>query len=220
MKRYIFFSVLVITLNACITSSRITETNDTYLGIDKMKLSFYSDALSDERFGALAVRQYFKLNSSYVYEGKTNEQPDIFVNFQLTTPIRAEELDSVMFIVLDDEKIRLSSDKYTYKEFVSTSASSTTETKEKSNEKTENESRTVIVGGTDQMMNRLFKIPQNLWVPIANAEKVLYRFYLGKDGYDVKITQSNTKKLREFFALAICKRDALTPPLRDGEKKL
>ncbi len=220
MKRYIFFSVLAITLNACITSSRITETNDSYLGIDKMKLSFYSDALSDERFGAFAARQYLKLNSSYVYEGKKNEQPKISVNFQLTTPIRAEELDSVIFLVLDDEKIRLSSDKYTYKEFVSTSASSTAETKEKSNEKTENESRTVIISGTDQMMNRLFKIPQNLWVPIANAEKVLYRFYLGKDGYDVKVTQSDIKKLREFFALAICKRDALTPSLREGEKKL
>jgi hypothetical protein len=125
-----------------------------------------------------------------------------------------------MFLVLDDEKIRLSSDKYTYKEFVSTSEQSAAETKEKSNEKTENESRTVIVSGTDQMMNRLFKIPQNLWVPIANAEKVLYRFYLGKDGYDVKITQSDIKKLREFFALAICKRDALTPALPNGEKKL
>jgi len=220
MKRYIFFSVLAITLNACITSSRITETNDTYLGIDKMKLSFYSDALSDERFGAFAARQYLKLNSSYVYEGKTNEQPNIFVNLQLTTPIRAEELDSVIFLVLDDEKIRLSSDKYTYKEFVSTSASSTAETKEKSNEKTENESRTVIISGTDQMMNRLFKIPQNLWVPIANAEKIRYRLYLGKDGYDVKPIQSDIKKLKNFFTLAVCKRDALTPSLREGEKKL
>ncbi len=220
MKHFLSLLILVISLNACITSSRITETNDSYLGIDKMKLSFYSDALSDEKFGAFAVRQYFKLNSSYVYEGKTNEQPKIFVNFQLTTPIRAEEFDSVMFIILDDEKIRLNSDKYTYKEFVSTSEASTTETKEKSTDKTENESRTVIVSGTNQLMNRSFIIPQNLWVPIASAERIRYRLYLGKDGFDVKLIQSDIKKLKNFFSLAICKRDALTPPLREGEKKL
>jgi len=220
MKRYIFFSVLAITLNACITSSRITETNDSYLGIDKMKLSFISSALSEEKFGLLGVGEYFKLGSTYVYEGKKNEQPSISVNFQISTPIRAEEFDSVMFLVLDDEKIRLSSDKYTYKEFVSTSEQSAAETNEKSAEKKENESRTVIVSGTNQMMNRTFIIPQNLWVPIANAEKIRYRLYLGKDGYDVKPIQSDIKKLKNFFTLAVCKRDALTPALPNGEKKL
>jgi hypothetical protein len=220
MKRYIFFSLLAIALNSCITTSQIIESNDSYLGIDKIKFSFTSDALSEEKFGVFAVSQYFKLGSTYVYERKKNELPSISVNFQISTPIRPEEFDSVMFLVLDDEKIRLSSDKYTYKEFVSSSEQSSAETNEKSAEKKENESRTVIISGTNQLMNRSFIIPQNLWVPIANAERIRYRIYLGKDGYNARPIQSDIRKLKEFFSLAISKRDALNPPLREGEKKL
>jgi len=229
MKQSIFLLWTIFFLSSCMPSSQIIESKDPYKEMNKMKLAFASDALSEEKYGILEISQTFTLISTYLYEEMKNERPVISVNVQITTPIRAEELDSVMFLILDNEKIRISSVEYKYKEFVASSNSETTPTttenkgKNSSNEKTatNNESRTTIIGGTNQLMNRIFFVPENLWVSIANSDKIRYRFYLGKEGFDVKLNLAEIKKLKYFFELAMCKRDAAVPPLLpEGLKKL
>ena len=224
MKNYISLPILAILLNSCIVSTKITTTNDQYLGVDRIKLEFTPITLQEEAPGTVFVKQMYDLSSTFLYEGTKNERPLLTATFQLVTPIRAEELDSVMFLVLDNENIRISSTAYTYKEYASSSASvslsSSVENKQSGKTFPNNETRTIIKGGTHQLMSRTFAIPDNLWISIANSESVGYRFYLGKDGFDAKLHQADLKKLKYFFELAICKRDANLPPTPEGLKKL
>jgi len=75
-------------------------------------------------------------------------------------------------------------------------------------------------GDTIQLKSNLFIVPENLWVSIANTEKIQYRFYIGKDGIDIKLNPAETAKLKEFLLKAIQLRDANLPPVPEGLKKL
>ena len=201
MKQLTFLLWGILFLSSCVPYSRIIETTDPLKGINKMKLAFASNALSGEKNGILSNSQPSTLETTYLYEERKNDQPAISVNFQITTPIRSEEIDSVMFLILDDEKIRIVSTKH--QEF-------------NNNYK----SQTRLKSRTLQKINRLFFMPDNLWIAIANSEKIQYRIYLGNKGFDAKLNSSEIKKLKYFFELAMCKRDAASPPLPEGLKRL
>lgn len=223
MKNFAFL-LFVILFVACGTASRIVENNDTYLNVDRMKLAFNNPVISQEKFGRMKISQIFNLNSTYFTEIEKDEKPELTLKFEMTTPISVDELDSTVFLILDEEPIKLQSKDYDYKEYVSTSTTVETPTTsdKKSNEKSGSttETRTTITNGTNQLMSRTFVIPENLWVPIANSKHISYRIYLGKDAYDARLTASECKKLNYYFELAICKRDANKPAPPANEKKL
>ena len=75
-------------------------------------------------------------------------------------------------------------------------------------------------GDTIQLKSNLFIVPENLWVSIANTEKIQYRFYIGKDGVDLKLNPAEIGKLKEFLLKAMRLRDANLPPMPEGLKKL
>ena len=217
------FLLLVILLSACGTASRIVENNDSYLNVDRLKLAFNSPVISQEKFGMMKISQIFNLNTTYFTEIEKDKKPELTLKFEMITPISVNELDSTVFLILDEEPIKLQSKDYTYKEYVSTSTTvETPTTNKKSNGKTGDttETRTTITNGTNQLMSRTYVIPENLWVPIANSKRISYRIYLGKDAYDAKLTASENKKLNYYFELAICKRDANQPAPPANEKKL
>ena len=217
------FLLLVILLSACGTASRIVENNDSYLNVDRLKLAFNSPVISQEKFGMMKISQIFNLNTTYFTEIEKDKKPELTLKFEMITPISVNELDSTVFLILDEEPIKLQSKDYTYKEYVSTSTTvETPTTNKKSNGKTGDttETRTTITNGTNQLMSRTYVIPENLWVPIANSKRISYRIYLGKDAYDAKLTASESKKLAYYFELAICKRDANQPAPPVNEKKL
>lgn len=223
MKTFILL-LLVILFGACGTASRIVENNDTYLNVDRMKLAFNNAAISQEKYGMMNISQIFNLNSTYFTEIVKDKKPGITVKFELITPIQIDELDSVVFLVLDGEPVKLQSSEYTYKEYVSTSTNvetpATTETKSNNKSGNSSETRTTITNGSNQLMSRTFIIPENLWVALANTNRVSYRIYLGKDAYNARLTPGETKKLNYYFELAICKRDANLPSPPENEKKL
>ena len=172
----------------------------------------------------MKISQIFNLNTTYFTEIEKDKKPELTLKFEMITPISVNELDSTVFLILDEEPIKLQSKDYNYKEYVSTSTTveTPTTTEKKSNGKTGDttETRTIITNGTNQLMCRTYVIPENLWVPIANSKRISYRIYLGKDAFDAKLTSSESKKLAYYFELAICKRDANQPAPPANEKKL
>ncbi|HCY41365.1 MAG TPA: hypothetical protein DHV48_08435 [Prolixibacteraceae bacterium] len=76
-----------------------------------------------------------------------------------------------------------------------------------------------IPNSTSQLMLREFVVPENLWVSIVHSKSILYRLYIGHDGIDVELTDSEMNKVREFFNKVIQQRDALFPPVPDGKMK-
>jgi len=75
-------------------------------------------------------------------------------------------------------------------------------------------------GGVIQLKSRQFIVPENLWISIANSEKIQYRIYIGKVEMEVKLNPAETVKLKDFFTKAMRLRDANLPPVPEGLKKL
>ncbi len=74
--------------------------------------------------------------------------------------------------------------------------------------------------GTVQLKSHQFIVPENLWVSIANTEKIQYRLYNGKEGINVKLNPAQTAKLKEFLNKSMHLRNANLPPIPEGLKKL
>jgi len=170
---------------------------------------------------------------NYLFQQIEKGKSILFAEFQMTTPLGADELDSILYFDLDHEKVKLISSEYKYKQFDSSSSSATTSTtvENKTNEKgvkSTEPSKTVKTTTTQtistennsyQLMKREFIVPENLWVSIANSKEIFYRLYVGKEGVDVKLNASEIAKLKEFFIQAIMRQDADMPPLPEGQKK-
>ena len=186
-------------------------------------------AFSEEKTGWANISEYLNLNMVHLFEVGKNGKAELLIDFQIVTPIRVEELDSVIYLNLDGEKIEIVGNHYQYKQFDWSSPSTTPPgSAVVNNDKTSNTGETQITPtskiftaepGSYQLMHRQFIVPENLWVSVANSSTIGYRLYIGKEGFDVRLNQSQIKKLKYFFELALCKRDANLPPAPEGQKK-
>jgi len=220
MKKLIFLLWIVSFLSSCVSTSHMVEINDPYKDIKGIKLMQNLIGISAEEKASINGNKYFSVSFGYTLEIKKNELAMLTLAVQTQTPIRADELDSVIFLKLDNEKIKLISADSSLKKIgkrPNTTSSSTIATTEK---KEEQIITTTTENGSYQLMFHQYNIPENLWVSIANTEKIRYRLYIGKEGIDVKLNPSETAKLKEFFNNAMHLRDANLPPIPEGLKKL
>jgi hypothetical protein len=148
-------------------------------------------AFSRSKTGRLSERRYFTFTSDFLFEERKNDRPGMLADVRISTPSGTDALDSVMLIILDNEKIRIVTP----------------------------EKLSAIENGSFQLMNRRFRIPENLWISVAFSQRIGYRFYLGKEEIEVKLTQAETAKLKEFFSTAIQRRDATIPVIPPGKAK-
>ena len=184
MKQSIFILWTIFFLTSCAATNRVVKINGSNEEMKIMKLVQIPDAYSVEKTDSLFSRPSFsKVTSTFLCEEKKNDRTVISVNFQIINPECTDELDSVMFFVLDNEKIRI-----------------------------------VAERDSSQLKSRLFMVPENLWISIANSQTVLYRLYLGKEEIDVKLNPSEVTQLKELFNQAIEWRDANFPALPEGQK--
>lgn len=137
-----------------------------------------------------ASRKSSSVSMIYLLEQKKNERPALFLDVKLKTAIPSNQLDSVMIIKLDNEEIRIAAKEFQIKN-----------------------------SRSNQIVSNQFFIPENLWVPIVYSDEIQYRFYVGEEGVDMKLTPKETSKLKEYFSRAIQLRDANLPPIPEGQKK-
>jgi hypothetical protein len=109
MRKSIFLLLLASFLASCAVSNRIIEIDDPYKEIKSIKLIQNPMAFSSEKIGRVSSRKY-SITSIYLFEEKQNGRPEITVDIRIITPLRTDELDSVMFFNLDNEKIRIVSE--------------------------------------------------------------------------------------------------------------
>lgn len=222
MRNLLFVFLAAFLLNSCVSATRIAEVEDQYKESNKMKLAFVPNAFCEETIEGIQSRTRYSVNSTYLFEQKKEGRPTLTLDIQLVTAVSNKELDSVLFLNLDGEKIKLTSSSYQYKEF-DHSSSTTQNTRE--NEGTADKSatkeilQTTTTVSNHQLMNRIFVIPENLWISIARSKNVQYRIYLGDEGIDVIPTGAQNRKLNYFYEMAICKRDAKFPQVPEGQMK-
>ena len=220
MKQSILLLWTAFFLSSCVSRSHMVEINDPYKEIKGIKLMQNLIGTSVEKNASINGSRYYSVSFSYVLEIKKNELALLTLGIQTQTPIRADELDSVIFINLDNEKIKLISSDSNLKKIgkrPNTTSSVNIATDDK---KEEQIVTTTTENGNYQLMFHQYKIPENLWVSIANTEKIQYRLYIGKEGIDVKMNLAQTDKLKEFLNNSMRLRDANLPPTPEGLKKL
>ena len=218
MKQSILLFWIVLFLSSCATRSHMVEINDSYKEIKGIKLMQNLIGISAEKNASISGNKFYSISFAYNLEIKKTELASLTLEIQTQTPIRVDDLDSVIFINLDNEKIKLVSSDSSQKKIGK--RSNTTSSFETDNRKEEQIVTTTTENGSYQMMYHQYKIPENLWVSIANTDKIQYRLYIGKEGIDVKLNQSETAKLKEFITKSIKLRDANLPPKPEGLKKL
>lgn len=238
MTRYIYLLIILIALNACSISNRIVETDDPYKEIRSIHLQQYPSAYSAEKVSRTSWKSYH-FTTELFSDLNSVKKPEVRIKFQLTTGIRADELDSVLYLRLDQEKIRLVSVDYKYKQFehssTSTTSTTTTSVEKKTPEKlvtatkvtekpaekvnTTTSHTTTVENGTYQLMARQFIIPENLWVAIVHSGEIHYRLYFGREGIDIELTNAEANKVKEFFSRIIRYSEANFPVTPEGQMK-
>jgi len=220
MKQSIFLIWIVFFLSSCVSTSHMVEINDQYKGIKGFKLTQNLIGISAEKNASINGSKYFSVSFAYNLEIKENELASLTLTVQTQTPIRPDELDSVIFLDLDNEKIKLISADSSQKKIgkrPNTTSSVSIATDDK---KEEQIITTTTENGSYQLMFHQYNVPENLWVSIANTEKILYRLYIGKEGIDIKLNLTQTAQLKDFFNKSMHLRNANLPPIPEGLKKL
>jgi hypothetical protein len=219
MKQSLFLW-MVFFLTSCVSTSHLVEINDPYKETKGIKLMQNLIGISAEKNASINGTKYLSVSFAYNLEIKKSEPASLTLEIQTQTPIRADELDSVIFINLDNEKIKLvsadSSLKIKAKRPNTTSAVSIAS----GDKKEEQIVTTTTENGSYQLMYHQYIIPENLWFSIANTQDIRYRFYIGKEGIDVKLNLSQTEILKIFLTKSMQLRDTNLPPTPEGLKKL
>lgn len=210
IMKAIFLPVFIsLILSSCSIYNRVVEFSDSYKGLNGMRLEQNPIAYSAEKIGTVwGTKQAYSFVSEFQYEQTEQKRPEIFVDFRLNSAISFDRLDSVLYFNLDDEKIKLVAGESMQKHIPEYSA--TTSTTDKSGE---NGAALTDESGNSLVLDLRFVVPENLWVSIANASQIQYRFYKGKEGIDVKLNQKETEKLKYFFGRACTLRDAAFPAI-------
>lgn len=186
MKRSSIILVVGLLLSSCVSGSRTVEISDSDKEIKGIKLMQKLTGTSAEKAASMNGSQHYPISFVYSLEIKEKGKAILSLEIQEKNSIQTNELDSVIFLSLDNEKIRLGVSDFK----------------------------------PEKLMPRQFIIPENLWISIANTEKIQYRLYFRKEEIVVPLNGKQTGKLKEFLVKAMQLRDANLPPTPEGLKKL
>lgn len=111
MKQSFIFIMAFFMLISCSSLNQIVEINNSTHALHRMKLSQNLDSNSSRKSGNILVNQFFKTKINFIFEEKSKLNPNVSVDFQMSVPFSTGQLDSVMILNLDNEKIRIVSSK-------------------------------------------------------------------------------------------------------------
>ena len=219
MKQSLFLWT-VLFLTSCVSTSHLVEINDPYKEAKGIKLMQNLIGISAEKNASINGNKYLSVSFAYTLEIKKSELASLTLEIQTQTPIRADELDSILFINLDNEKIKLVSADSGLKMNGKRPNTTSSVNIAPDDKRGEQIVTTTTENGSYQLMFHRYIIPENLWFPIANTQDIQYRLYIGKEGIDVKLNFVQTEKLKIFLTRSMQLRDANLPPTPEGLKKL
>jgi len=186
MKRSFLILGVGLLLSSCVSGGRLVKINNAEKEIKGIKLMQNLTGRSVEKPASIIGSQNYPIAFVYSLGIRKNEPAILSLDIQVKASIITGELDSVIFLSLDNEKIRLGAPYFK----------------------------------PERLMPRQFIIPENLWISIANTEKIKYQLYFGKEKIDISLNRTETDRLKEFLNKATQLRDANLPPIPEGLKKL
>ena len=211
MKTKSILPFLLIFLSACTVYNKILVVDDEFKEEKSIKLLQVLDGYSDEMKSFVSDIDYF-FNTKLTYNQHQNSNEKVSLEIKLTTNAQPEELDSILYIGIDDEKIKLASNNYAMRNYVNSSTSTETtttveekENKNNSSEKKEKETSsststsTTTTDRTLQVMKHTFYIPKSEWEKLAQFENIILRTYIENEGINVKFSFHEKTQFKQFF---------------------
>lgn len=201
MKKLLYLLFLPLILSSCVVVHDyryIAKSEDEYKNTDlmKLKLKLYGD--SDEKYNSEKKDYTFSVFFENVKSKANPQDSKTTMELTMSTGIKSYELDSTLYMKLDDKIYTLKAEKYGYKEYTHAS-STTTETKTDSGTKTEYKMRQ----GDYQLMNLKFDISENLAYRIIMSKKIAFRTYLGHEVINIRLLPLDMQKMKEFFGYSL-----------------
>ena len=197
-------------ISSCSTTNKILIIDDPFKEQKNIKLLQLLDGYSDEQ-KSFFLNQDYHFNIKTVYSKPNEGVGNIILQLKLTTTARPEELDSVLFLLVDSEKFKLESRDYVIRNYIHHSTSTETATSVK-NEKTDDSSdnkeketttsstTTTSTDRTLQTMKHTFEVPAYLWGKIEKNKNIMLRAYIEDEGVDIKFNHFEKRRFSLFFA--------------------
>lgn len=234
-KNHIYTAFIFLFIVSCGVNNRILEINDEFKEIKSYKLLQNPTASSSFNSGSSNGYQTFTFSSAYIYEENNSLNPLITLEIKLTASVEYYLLDTVFYLMLDGEKIKLKSRNIRNFQFELSSKTETSESTETIDKKTESkdeilktenkktkETKSIVKNTSSTTTTTNYQttyqeiiIPENLWISMANASKIKYRLYMGRMGIDVNLSDSEIAKIKEFCELALKRKGEKINPKSD-----
>ncbi len=198
---------------SCSTINKILVIEDPFKEEMSIKLLQCLDGYSDERKSFFNDKDYY-FPIKTIYTKSEHRAGHVILELKLTTMAQPDELDSVIYLLIDEEKYKLVSNDYAMRNYVNSSTSSETSTStsvekdedsngssEESEEKVTTSSVSTITttDRTLQAMKHTFEIPDFLWDKLITSNKIMIRAYIKSEGVDVIFKQKQQVKFSRFF---------------------
>jgi hypothetical protein len=221
MKSIYAFALIAILLASCTSYNKIIRIEDNFKKEQSIRLLQELKGFSDEKHNGLCNGVDYMVTLKTLYLKPEHDKGHVTIEIKVTTDVRPEELDSVIYIEANEEILRFYSQDYASRQFSYNSSSTQTTTssekerdeknKDKEKEITTTSSLTTTTQQSSQIMKRTFDISPELWVKLAKLEKIMIRCYIETEGVNVKFSNRDRKKLARFFNEAIEYEQSLNP---------
>ena len=219
MKLLIVIFLTVFAFFFCVPTNRIIVINDSANHNKGFKLIQNLKTTSSAKTGKTIVNQFFNTEVIYQFEEKNTVMPLVSLDFYTTKAIRADELDSIMYLNLDNEKIRIVANMNKQKMVdpvpASTENKPISEATIKPTQKTQNSNAT----DRKELLSRQYDVPENLWLSIAHSKDISYSLSIAKTGIVVKLNPEEKTKVKAFFSRAMQRRLEIIPLLPPGKAR-
>lgn len=194
MKRIVFLLVCACILTSCSASGRLNKKGDDGKGLKRVWLVQSPHVLLEGTKTDSLLSSVKSLSSVYLYEEKTAARPQITLTLQPERESSDPAMDSILYLNLDKEEIKLLARPF-------------------KNNSLQNDS---ALSGD---LNSTYIIPENLWISMVHSKELSYRVTRGEQTIALMPGKSEKEELDEFLELAMKYRDEKFPAIPEGQVK-
>lgn len=196
MKPFIAILLAACIFTSCASTNRIIEINNSKKEIKGFRLIQNLKAHAAEKSSNTLINQYYNIKTACLFEEQTDQKPVVTLEFHFATSVQAVKLDSVMYLKLDNEAVRIVSNVITQEISENTSAAN-----------------------KNSLILAQFTIPENLWLSVANSRSIVYKLSCVNIGIEIKPDSLETAIVKEFFNKAMQRRLEIIPLVPSGSAK-
>lgn len=176
-----------------------------------MKLNQQLKGYSDERRKGLLKFPDYTITFKHYYASKGEKDAHYLLDIKLSTPVRAYEVEPVLYLKAADKIQRIEASENILKTYQEGSSSTSSETSSSISDDPENEGDELVETKTTytsssshntyQLMQLRFYPEKELLEEIAHAKKTRFRLYIDNEVIDIPLKGRDKRKFEKYIEL-------------------